>query len=120
MATNAVGVAELLEHERERLAVVACVEHARAGCRHISAKRLLKLVMRPSPSTTRMPSAVDSSVAASTEFAARRSDSTATRSLMSWPVTTSPSTVGSSSRFVNVSANGTVVAVGVREAARRR
>ena len=78
------------------------------GRRHISAKRLLKLVMRPSPSTTRIPSAVDSSVAASTEFAARRSDSTATRSLMSWPVTTSPTTVGSSSRFVNVSANGTV------------
>ena len=64
--------------------------------------------MRPSPSTTRMPSAVDSSVAASTEFASRRSATAATRSVMSCPVATSPSTVGSSSRFVNVSANGTV------------
>ena len=65
-------VAELLEHGRERAAVVARLEHL-GGTRHISAKRLFQLVMRPAPSTTRMPSAVDSSVAASTEFASRSS-----------------------------------------------
>ena len=84
-----VGIAQLVEHRCERVAVVARLEHV-VGMRHISAKRLLKLVIRPSPSTTRMPSAVDSSVAASTEFASRSSASAATRSVMSCPVDDEP------------------------------
>ena len=58
------GVSQLLEHEREGLVVVPCSRIDSGSC-HISANLRLTLVMWPSLSTTRIPSAVESSVAPS-------------------------------------------------------
>ena len=87
---------------------------ASGGSRHIWAKRRLKLVIEPCWSTTRMPSAVDSSVAASNEFAERSRCSLRTRSDTSWPAAMMPPTVGSSSRFVKVIAYGTATPPALR------
>ncbi len=79
------------------------------GRRHISTKRPFQLTMCPWRSTTRIASAVDSNVAVNNEFEPRSSSSVAIRSAMSTPAAMTPSTVGSSSRFVNVNAMGMVV-----------
>ena len=95
-------MANAMARESSRLAITS------AGIDHSSTKRRFTLVMRPSVSTTRMPSAVDSRVAASTEFADSSACSAALRSVMSWLETTSALTVGSSSRFLIVTAMGIV------------
>ena len=75
--------------------------------RQISEKRPLKPVMTPSLSRTRIPSAVESSVAVRRERASLNWFSAATCAVASWAEITKPSTVGSSMRSTMLSSNGT-------------
>ena len=76
--------------------------------RQISEKRPLKPVIVPSLSTTRMPSAVESSVAVRRERVSLSCCSAATCAVASCAEITKPSTVGSSMRSTMLSSNGTV------------
>ena len=80
-----------------------------SGMCQISEKRPLKPVILPSLSTTRMPSAVESSVAVRRDRASPSSRSADSWAVASWADTTKPSTVGSSSRSTMVSSKGIAV-----------
>ena len=100
-------IPELTEEPTRALPPLPALARTDSGNRHISANCLLKLVILPAVSTTRIPSAVDSSVALSSERVSRTSSSAASRAVMSWPRRRSPATVGSSSRLTSESSKGT-------------
>ncbi len=100
-------VEELVEDERELAWSRRRPPRRSSAMRQISEKRPLKPVMAPSLSRTRIPSAVESSVAVRRERASLNWCSAATCAEASWAEITKPSTVGSSMRSTMLSSNGT-------------